>query len=221
MAPQSSAMNGLRRRSLCRWIACATSSLPVPVSPRISTVKFDAATVATCSTTCSNLRARPHLQRPDRFALADAAGAGPRPPVCSAAVSSARRTTSTMLVVIDRLGQVVEGAELGGANRRLHVACAVSITTGSAGAGLQLLEHLEPIELGQAEIEQHHVGTIGSGALEAGAAVVRASARRSPRASKIALTRRQLGSSSSMTRSVGPGAFTMVSVPDIWRGHHR
>ena len=37
MAPQSTAINGLFRRSLFRWIDLATTSLPVPLSPIIST----------------------------------------------------------------------------------------------------------------------------------------------------------------------------------------
>ena len=46
MAPQLSATNRSRRRGLLWWMALATSSLPVPVSPVISTVLLEAATVS-------------------------------------------------------------------------------------------------------------------------------------------------------------------------------
>ena len=39
MAPQSTTTNGLFARALASWMACATSSLPVPVSPVTSTVR--------------------------------------------------------------------------------------------------------------------------------------------------------------------------------------
>ena len=47
IAPQSTATNGAEARGLAWWIARATSSLPVPVSPVTSTVKSDGATRAT------------------------------------------------------------------------------------------------------------------------------------------------------------------------------
>ncbi len=45
-AAQLMATNGPAARRLLRWIARATSSLPVPLSPRISTVELDGATLA-------------------------------------------------------------------------------------------------------------------------------------------------------------------------------
>jgi len=42
---------GLKRRGLAAWIARATTSLPVPLSPVIITVASLAATVSTISTT--------------------------------------------------------------------------------------------------------------------------------------------------------------------------
>jgi len=52
-APTFTAMNGLLRRGLSLWIARATSSLPVPLSPSISTVLV---TGASCSTFTSTSR---------------------------------------------------------------------------------------------------------------------------------------------------------------------
>ena len=45
-APQLTGTNGLSARRLCSCSARATSSLPVPVSPRISTVEWVGATLA-------------------------------------------------------------------------------------------------------------------------------------------------------------------------------
>ena len=39
-APQSKMMSGPRARADIWWIDCATTSLPVPVSPSITTVVF-------------------------------------------------------------------------------------------------------------------------------------------------------------------------------------
>ena len=49
IAPQLTARNGSLRRRDSAWIVCATSSLPVPVSPVISTVASVGATRATMS----------------------------------------------------------------------------------------------------------------------------------------------------------------------------
>ncbi|HBL25899.1 MAG TPA: hypothetical protein DD490_03590 [Acidobacteria bacterium] len=46
-APQLIGTNGLSRRRLFRWMARAISSLPVPLSPWISTVASESATCAT------------------------------------------------------------------------------------------------------------------------------------------------------------------------------
>ncbi len=49
--PQLSRTNGPLARGLCRWICSATTSLPTPVSPRMSTVVGAAATLRTSSKT--------------------------------------------------------------------------------------------------------------------------------------------------------------------------
>jgi hypothetical protein len=60
-------MNGRSRRGLPSWTARATSSLPVPVSPWISTVLSVGLTCAICSRTCSR-RGEPPMsdERPGR-----------------------------------------------------------------------------------------------------------------------------------------------------------
>jgi len=51
IAPQLTATNGWLARGLARWMAWATSSLPLPLSPRISTLASEAATsLASAST---------------------------------------------------------------------------------------------------------------------------------------------------------------------------
>ena len=52
-APQLTLMNGPIARLLSRWIARATSSLPVPLSPAMNTVVSLAATFSTVRRTAS------------------------------------------------------------------------------------------------------------------------------------------------------------------------
>jgi len=49
IAPQLTAMNGRSVRGLAEWMARATSSLPVPLSP---VIKIVASVTATFSTSC-------------------------------------------------------------------------------------------------------------------------------------------------------------------------
>ena len=60
-AAQCTARNGARDRGLAWWIACATNSLPVPVSPSISTVARDCATSFTRSMTSLSLAECPTM----------------------------------------------------------------------------------------------------------------------------------------------------------------
>jgi len=53
MAPQWTGMKGASLRELSRWTASATSSLPVPLSPWMSTVEWVPATFLTISNTGS------------------------------------------------------------------------------------------------------------------------------------------------------------------------
>ena len=56
MAAQLSVTNGPSRRGLVLWMARATSSLPDPLSPRISTVADVPATRAICASMCLRRR---------------------------------------------------------------------------------------------------------------------------------------------------------------------
>ena len=99
--------------------ACAISSLPVPLSPVISTVVRSGATVS------DGLEGGLHARRAaDRCCRG---GSAVRPRMRSASTSRTRAAFSRRLVEhepqlldVERLGQVVERAELHGADRRLH-----------------------------------------------------------------------------------------------------
>ncbi len=53
MAAQLTSMNGPARRRLIAWMLRATSSLPVPFSPKISTRPLVGAAIAICSRNCA------------------------------------------------------------------------------------------------------------------------------------------------------------------------
>jgi len=61
MAPQLTAMNGPFARLLLKWIARATSSLPVPLLPLISTVPSVAATLRIVSRRAASRGSVRHL----------------------------------------------------------------------------------------------------------------------------------------------------------------
>ncbi len=54
IAPQLTPIKGRAARLERRWIARATSSLPVPVSPKMSTVESASATLSTAASTLRN-----------------------------------------------------------------------------------------------------------------------------------------------------------------------
>ena len=53
IAAQFSSTNGACRRRLSAWMLRATSSLPVPFSPKISTRPLVGAAIAICSRSCA------------------------------------------------------------------------------------------------------------------------------------------------------------------------
>ena len=61
MAAQFTLMSGMSRCALRLWMARATSSLPVPVSPVMSTVLFVSATSSARLMTSSMFRLRPTM----------------------------------------------------------------------------------------------------------------------------------------------------------------
>ena len=61
MAAQFNLTKGRPHLELMLWIACAMSSLPVPVSPWINTVEPVGATRSTCSSTASSAELLPMI----------------------------------------------------------------------------------------------------------------------------------------------------------------
>ena len=61
MEPEFTGTKGLSARGEARWMALAMSSLPVPLSPLISTVEREGATCATRSRTASMRSLRPTM----------------------------------------------------------------------------------------------------------------------------------------------------------------
>ena len=61
IAAQFTLTSGISRCALWKWIARATISLPVPVSPVISTVLFDFATISAVRITSCTRRLRPTM----------------------------------------------------------------------------------------------------------------------------------------------------------------
>ena len=108
---QCSATNGAFARGLSAWMARASSPLPVPLSPVMSTVARDAATCRADAIDLLHRRARADeaLQALARRARA-AGGAGSRPRRAASRRSSARSMATSERVEVDRLGQVVGGA---------------------------------------------------------------------------------------------------------------
>ena len=110
--------NGLSRRPLPAWIALATSSLPVPLSPMIRTVASVGATLtirARTSPIASESPTRPPtIAPPGRHRR--------RPPLGQRGRGGI--DARHQLAGRERLGQVVEGAELDGLDGRLEAGVA-------------------------------------------------------------------------------------------------
>ena len=159
MAPQSMGTRGRPWRPLSSWRARATSSLPTPVSPWTSTVKFEAATCRIRRTTLC-MPALPPSSDPSAL---------PPPTLrrrlsicCSSSERSSARCTMT-----------ISSSVLTGLVRNWYapswIACTamrtsakpVSTMTGSSGRDhLEPLEHLQPADARQPQVQHDDVGRI-------------------------------------------------------------
>ena len=103
IAPQCTGTSRCNRRRLRAWIACATSSLPVPLSPVTSTVAFVPATRRTMSNTACMLRCRPMMPAnpglPDSTSSTVAGVASEAATTTSSVVSVSGLTNSNALIV--------------------------------------------------------------------------------------------------------------------------
>ena len=93
IAEQFSGVKGFLRRGLLKWIARATSSLPVPLSPRTSTVAGEGAILRRTSSACAIFGERPTI--PSMRTRPKSWSCSRRFSLSSAARSAARRTVSS------------------------------------------------------------------------------------------------------------------------------
>ena len=135
-------------------MARATSSLPVPVSPVMSTGASEAA-----ARPISFQMASIAVDVPTRPARAG--GGGGLVSACdSAALLDRALDGGEERREIERLGQVVEGAVAHGADGALAVAVRRRHDDRHVAlrAGADLAQELEPVAVAQADVEQHAVG---------------------------------------------------------------
>ena len=74
--------------------------------------------------------------------------------------------------VAERLGQIVVGTQVHGPHRRVHVVQARDHDDGEVGVeAMQLLEHLEAAHVGQADVQEHHIGRVLVGQAQSARAI--------------------------------------------------
>ena len=133
------------------------TSLPVPLSPVISTVVFERRDHGRrcCSTSCIFGDAADDVV--EAVAVADLAAQrldlAQQRRACRGALDD-----DEQLVDVERLGDVVEGAELHGAHRRLHrLGRGQHDHLRHRAGGPHALEHFEAVEAGHQDVEQDDV----------------------------------------------------------------
>src|SRR5213594_4002376 len=143
MALQLTGTKGPLDRPDWRWIAAATSSLPVPLSPSISTGESESATVATTSFT----RVMPGEPPPQRVHLA-----------AQEALLEDLLHEVLQLVQVQRLDEVVVGPRLQRLDRRLdHRVAGHHDDLERRIVPLDLVEHLQAVHLGHPDVDQRGV----------------------------------------------------------------
>ena len=128
IAPQLTPTNGLSRRGLARWMARASSSLPVPESPKISTLASESATSRACRSRSSMRRAaRDDARAPFAGRLLRRLAMRRRATATAAATFCSSSWLSNGLVRNPKTPRCVAATASG------IVPCAVRMITGSAG----------------------------------------------------------------------------------------
>ena len=169
MAAQLTATNGRLARGLWAWRARATSSLPVPDSPVISTLACEPATRRmSANTSCIDRRA------PDDVLEADAAGhllAQPGHLGAQRLLGQRLVDHQHQLLDLERLGDVVERAQLhrpdGGVDR------AEGGDGDDVGRGLHLAhlaQQIQTVQVGHLHVRDHQVDAALLDPLDAGPA---------------------------------------------------
>ena len=156
MAARFTGMNGPSARPDSRWIIRASSSLPVPLSPRISTVASSPATLRTRSSDLAHRAARAGHERP--LALVGHLGAQRHHlPVQVRALGGVAHERQHG-VVLEVLGDVVVGAELHRPDGGLDLVDGRDHDDlDQALRLLDLPQHLEAADARHPDVEQHHV----------------------------------------------------------------
>ena len=163
MAAQLTFTKGLARRSLASCTARATSSLPVPLSPVISTRAPVGPTRRTCSRiACTGMDSPTISAR--LFTLSRSARTS-RP---RSRRSSALRMATQQALLAERLLDEVEGAVARGLDRGGDGAVAADHDHRQLGVVLaQPPQHLDAVHARQPHVDHRHIGTLGLAALEA------------------------------------------------------
>ena len=171
MAAQLTGTNGPPWRGLDWWMARATSSLPVPLSPRSSTVASESATARIRSSAACIAGERPSRASQAEALLDLRAQAAILLP--QAAVLERALDGQADLAQLERLGQIVVGALAHGLDGRLQAA--EGRHEDHAGAGLALLgraQEGQAVDLVHHEVGEDHVDLLaldgGQGARSAG-----------------------------------------------------
>ena len=168
IAAQLTSTNGPARRWLSAWICRATSSLPVPFSPEISTRPLVGAAIAICSRSAAMTRLSPTMVE-----RAVDAGAQRRVLHLEPALPQGVAHGEHGLFERQRLLDEVERAELRRAHGRLDAAVAGDHDDLRVDAPLaQPLERRQPVEPGQPDVEQDDVVGLPRHLLEARFAAV-------------------------------------------------
>ena len=158
IAAQFTAMNGASGSPASRWISRASSSLPVPLSPRMSTVADSFAILCTRSTMSRAILLEPTTN--SRSVCSATCAERQHLPIQVLPLAGVPHERS-QLVVVEILGDVVIGAVLHGlhgglnfTNRRDHD------DLDQAEVLLDDPQHFEAADAGQADVEHHQIDVL-------------------------------------------------------------
>ena len=161
-AAQLTCRKGRSRRPLSKWMARATTSLPAPLSPSMSTVVVSEPE-RRGRPWCAPARWPRSCPRWPASALAWRRSAESTA-ICRRvrAVARARSTAAVEGVELEGLDQEVDGAVLHGLHRHVHRAVGRHHQHRQLGVERQgPLQRLHPVDAGQLHVEQHDVGRGG------------------------------------------------------------
>jgi hypothetical protein len=148
-----SAMKGAAERGLCRCRARATSSLPVPDSPLMRTVMFERASRPMARNTSCIDGASPMMSG----LLSQRLGRRRRLLLCPAGAAH----LIDGLVEVEGLRQVLEGTAVEGGHGAVEVRVRGHDDDRQVrDGGVDLLQQIEAVDAGHADVGQDHVGAL-------------------------------------------------------------